>query len=184
LEHPVLGLSFRAEDGINLCSADRITAGREGLAKGLRLFRLRAADFLHLVQRGLYASREFVGFAFATDVHEIDLRLVVEEVVVQRRDAHARVEQGAHHRVHFVLHEHEIAHDHRGRFLSLGERRPRCEPHEWRHLPAIDVHLHVATRRGNFEHTLGFAERPFEAGQLFDFCAVDRGIGDETRNEE
>jgi hypothetical protein len=46
-------------------------------------------------------------------VHEEDARLVVQEVIVQRRDLEPVVEGGGHRGFHLVLGKGQVAHHHR-----------------------------------------------------------------------
>ena len=62
-------------------------------------------DFLH-------TSGERAGIANAADVHEVNLGLVEEEVVVEGRHLEACVERGAHRRVHLVFKHNSVAHHH------------------------------------------------------------------------
>ena len=86
------------------------SAARRSRSRGCGAF---FADRVRRVERGLHALAERGDAALAADVHEEDVRLVEEEVVVERRHLEAVVEQRAHRRVHLVLEEHEVAHHHR-----------------------------------------------------------------------
>ena len=70
------------------------------------------ADLGDLVVDLLHPGSERLGVAVAADVHEVDLRLIEEEVVVQRRHLEAGIERRAHRRVDLVLEHDGIAHQH------------------------------------------------------------------------
>ena len=155
LEHPVLGLALDA-DGTSSTALGVIVlvvpaavrpANPEAGSRGLR------PDLLDLVERAAHAGGERLRSRRLTaDVHEVDLRVVEERVVVERGDLQPGVEQLAEHRVHLVLEEHEVAHDHG---LAAARRRGTTahgdEAHEGRHGPAVDGDLGVGPRRGDLE---------------------------------
>jgi hypothetical protein len=85
---------------------------------------LRGPNFFLLRERGFHASRELINGAFTTDVHEIDARLIEEEMVVERRNRKAVIECRGHDRVHLVLEEHEVACDHDFLFSTFCEGSP------------------------------------------------------------
>ena len=129
-----------------------------------------------LGQGEIYAAGQLLNAAFRHDVHEIDFRLVEEEMIVQGGDVDSILEEHAHHRVHFILEQHEVAGDHRFGLLALHERGPRRQAHERRHPPPVHRNRQVATRRGDFKHALCGVERAFEAGELFELVGIQRGV--------
>src|SRR5205823_633563 len=80
--------------------------------------------------------------AGAADVHEVDLRLVEEEVVVQRRDFQAVGEGRVDGRGHFILEHHGVAHDH-STVRSGCESRPGAEAAERLPGRAVDLDRHI-----------------------------------------
>ena len=108
----------------------------------------------------------------AADVHEEDLRLIEEKVVMQPRNLEAGIERRAHRRVDLVLEDDRIAHHHcatvRGR-----ERGPGAKAHEGGHGPLVDRDFHVSPRLGDFEDILLRNELPLEAGGLLDRGRVE-----------
>src|SRR5262249_44020586 len=101
------------------------------------------------VEGGANALAEHRQRAFAADVHEVDARFGEEEVVVERGDLDARIEQRAHYGVYLVLEKDEVAHDHRldSRFLPGNEADPGGKPHERRHVrEAVDFDGDVVAR--------------------------------------
>jgi diacylglycerol kinase family enzyme len=70
--------------------------GGHGFAECAGGLRAGGANFLHFIQSGLDAFGERLRGAFAADVHEINLGLVVKKVVVQGGDVEAVFERGAH----------------------------------------------------------------------------------------
>jgi hypothetical protein len=73
---------------------------------------IRRADILHFIKDGAHACRQFIDRRFSSDVHEVNLRLVEKEVIVQRSHFQTFIERHAHYRVHFILEENHIPHDH------------------------------------------------------------------------
>src|SRR5689334_19659717 len=69
-------------------------------------------------------GRERLGLTPAADVHEVDLGLVVEEVVVQPGDLQPMGERRVHGGRHLVLEDNRVPHDH-GPVRGGGEGRPR-----------------------------------------------------------
>jgi hypothetical protein len=83
------------------------------------------------------------------DVHEVELGLVEEKVIVQSRDFETRVECGTHRRIDFVFEHDGVAHHKRLRCrLVRRERRPGANAHKRRHVPLIDPDL------ADLEHAL------------------------------
>ena len=87
-------------------------------------------------------------------VHVEDARLLPEEVVVQRGDLEAVVEQRRHHRIDFVFGEHEVAHHHVGAARPLGQRDPAAEPERRGRRPLSDGDLQVAARDVHLQHAV------------------------------
>ena len=101
-----------AEDRLQRFGRDR--AGRSNLSVRERLLRrgLRRTYRRDRVVDLLHTCGECRRFAHAADVHEVDLRLVEEEVIVQRRHLETVVQGGTHGRVDFVLEQNRVAHHH------------------------------------------------------------------------
>ncbi len=81
----------------------------------------------HLLDRApdrFDAGRQRIRLAFATDVHEIHLGRIVEEVVVQGADAEPVRKRGIHRGIDFVFEHHRVTHDHRVTVGHRPERRP------------------------------------------------------------
>ena len=133
---------------------------------------IRGADLGNLVVDLLHPRSERLDVAVAPDVHEEDLRLIEEEVVVQCRHFEARFERRAHRRVDLVLEYDRVAHQHCA-IMSRCKRGPGAKAHEGRHAPLIDRDLHVGARLGNFEDILLRDELPLEAGGLLDCGSVE-----------
>jgi hypothetical protein len=81
-----------------------------------------------------------------SDVHEVDVRCIEEEVIVKRRHLEAGVERSAHRRIHLVFEQYEVTHH--GNVAAHAnrrrERRVRGQPHERRHgAPIVDRDRHV-----------------------------------------
>ena len=75
-------------------------------------------------QTRLDAGGQLLGLARAADVHEVDLRLVVEEVVVQAGHLQAVGEGGVHRGRDLVLEDDRVAHDHRPERAGLKDQSP------------------------------------------------------------
>jgi hypothetical protein len=118
----------------------------------------------------LYAGGELLWLAHAADVHEVDFRLVVEEVVVQGGDLQAVLERRVHRRRHFILEDDRVAHDHRA-MARGGEGGPRAETGEW--LQGHPVHLDgdVFPRPGDAHDAIG-AGRGFHSARRADGSGV------------
>ena len=67
--------------------------------------RMRGANFFGSAERLLHRTRQLLDAAFPLDVHEIDLRFVKKEMVVQSRDGEALLQGNAQHRIHLILKE-------------------------------------------------------------------------------
>src|SRR5262245_48442455 len=104
-------------------------------------------DLLDFVLRLFQRGREGLEGAIATDVHEINLRIVIEKVIVQCRHAQSILQRDAHYRVYLVLKHDEIAHHH-GFFLdAFPEGCPGREAHEGFQSPAIDSYWKICSRK-------------------------------------
>ena len=136
--------------------------------------RIGCADFFDLVVNFTHCGGELVHRSLAFDVHEINFRVIEEEMIVQCRNAQAVVERGGHHRIRFVFKENGVAHHHCAAF-RFGERSPCAEPQERRHRPAVDRNFHVAARPRDFINVFFFAELALEAGDLIDLRPIKRG---------
>ena len=104
--------------------------------------RVGGADLGDFVVDLLHPGSERLDVAVAADVHEEDLRLIEEEVVVQRRHLEAGIERRAHRRVDLVLEDDRIAHQHCAA-MSRRERGPGAKAHEGGHGPLVDRDLYV-----------------------------------------
>jgi hypothetical protein len=101
------------------------------------------------------------------DVHEVELGLVEEKVIVQSRDFETRVECGTHRRIDFVFEHDGVAHHKRLRCrLVRRERRPGANAHKRRHVPLIDPDLaDLEQLSRNFKFASRFASsRRFAVG--------------------
>src|SRR5215831_17239532 len=111
LEHALIGLALGAEcllEGSRRDGAGRVDFAREGLNGG----RIGGADLGNLVVDLLHAGGESLGVAHPANVHEVDLGLIKEEMVMQGRHLEARIKCSTHNWVHFVLKDNGVAHHH------------------------------------------------------------------------
>jgi hypothetical protein len=87
------------------------------------------------------------------DVHVGHPRFIPEEVVVQRRDLQAVVEQRRHHGIDFVLQQHQVTHHH-VHAAPLGHRDPSAKPERRRGCDVRDGHRDVVARNVDFENVV------------------------------
>ncbi len=173
-EHSIVRLSFHADNVLNRFAGDGIGCGHGCTAEGGRGLRIRRADFLHLRPNFVDGGGELFRRTFAADVHEKYFRIIVKEMVVQRGDRKAVVQRDAHHRIHLVLKEHVVAHDHRVVCFAFVERRPRSDSHKRRHRPAVHGNFYVGAWRGDFIDAFGGVPCAFDADDLLDLIGVER----------
>src|SRR5438552_2855065 len=98
---------------------------------------MRGADFLHTAQGALNGLGQFLQWAFAGDVHEINFRIVVKEMIVQRGHIEAIGEGHAHDRVDLVLKAPEDGRTPLNTYVFIKTRRtstrafPFCKGNGW-----------------------------------------------------
>jgi hypothetical protein len=90
-------------------------------------------------------------------------------VVVQRRDLESVLQCSGERRIHFVLEQHDVAHDHRG-LPGLLEGRPRADALERLECPAVDDGVDVAARLRDLGDAVGELDR--EPGEVSDALCV------------
>ena len=111
LEHALARLPLHAENSFQWRGGD--VAGRRSVpGKLLSACGLSRPDFRNPVVDFLHAAGERAGLSHAADMHEVDFRLIEEEVIVQRGHFETGVECGAHRRVDLVLEHDSVAHHH------------------------------------------------------------------------
>jgi hypothetical protein len=123
LEHAVIRLPF-AENAFQRRSRDGVF-GWHRFAESFRGLRIGRANLLRGREGVLHAGCHRFRRAFALDVHEINLRLIEKEMIVQCGDFQSALEQRAHHRIHFVLEKHKVTHNHRLLLFAVHETLPR-----------------------------------------------------------
>jgi hypothetical protein len=106
------------------------------------------------VDRRLQPPRQIRRRAVAVDVQVEHVRLVPEEMVVQRGHVEAVFEQRAHHRVDLVLQQHEIAHQHLHPAGALRHCDPAAEAERRRRLDPGNRHLNVIARDVHLQHLI------------------------------
>ena len=114
-------------------------------AESVARLRMSCADLLDLVMDLPHRRRKLLDAALARDVHEVDFRLIEEEMIVQGGDGQAVVERGRHGRIDFIFEDHGIAHHHR-LVVKSRERGPGPQPHKRRQFPAVDRNVYVVAR--------------------------------------
>jgi len=80
------------------------------------------ADFLHFIKECPHTFGQPIHSAFTADVHEVNLRFVEKEVIMQCGYFQTLAQGHAHDRVHFILEENHVAHH--PNLRSWGEGRP------------------------------------------------------------
>src|SRR2546423_11144287 len=105
-------------------------------------------------------------------MHEVDVRMIKEEMIVQGGHAESVVKRDGHHRIYFVFKENGVAHYHRAVFRFL-ERRPGSEAHEGRHRPAVDCDFYVVARESDLIDTFLLDHLSLEPGQLVDTRRIE-----------
>ena len=86
---------------------------------------------------------ELLGSTASSDVHKHHAGRIEEEVIVE-----------GHHRIHLILEENEIAHDHQFALGMRRKRRPRGQAQERMHFAAFDSDLDVGSREIDAVHIL------------------------------
>src|SRR5258707_5806091 len=104
------------------------------------------------IQSRLDAASQVGRFSYTMHVHEVDVRVVPEEVVVQRGDIDSVIQQSGHDGVYFFLQEHQIAHHHVQTVSTLGERNPAAESKRRGRRETLDGHLQVTARDVDLEN--------------------------------
>ena len=104
------------------------------------------------IQSRLHAASQVGRFAHTMHVHEVDVRVVPEEVVVQRRDIDSVIQERGHHRVHFFLQEHQITHHDVRTVGTLRQRNPAAESKRRGRRETLDGHLQVTARDVDLEN--------------------------------
>src|ERR1044071_4629848 len=105
-------------------------------------------------------------------MHEKDLRMIEEKMVVKRSHIEAVIQRRWHCRIDFVFKQNGIAHYHCS-FCCRRECGPCSKPHERRHCPSVHDDLHVIARECNFINALFLIHFPLEPGDLVDFCGIE-----------
>ncbi len=82
LDHPVLDLGFVTEDILDVLGSNLVRFRPDMLERDSR-DRVRGTDILDRIPDALDPSGQLRRISLSADVHEVDLRLVIEEVVVQ-----------------------------------------------------------------------------------------------------
>jgi hypothetical protein len=117
---------------------------------------------IDLRQRCLQSFGELPGVVIGPEVHEVEVRLVVEHVVVDRRDFDPVLAQCLQHRVHLLGDQHEVAGDRRlaaARWLKIdciGRAHRRRDLHPARptvHQPA-DIRRQLLGFRSRQQHAV------------------------------
>ena len=136
--------------------------------------RLGRTDLFDLVVDFADGRRQLLHAVLSFNVHEINLRLIEEKMIVQRRHAQALIKRDRHNWIDFIFEKNRVAH-HQGPLVCAGKPSPGAKSHKRRHRPPIDYDSHVAARKGNLIDTFLGIEFAFEPCNLVDFCGIKRG---------
>src|SRR5947209_6177371 len=80
------------------------------------------------------------------DVHIEDARGLKEEVIVERRNLEAVVEESRHHRVYLVFEQNQVAHHDLTASGAFGHREPPAEPEGGGCGDSVDGNFYVTPR--------------------------------------
>jgi len=83
------------------------------------------------------------------DVHIHGVGCVPQQMVVERGDLDSAGDKLGHHRIHFGIGEHQIAHDHRLTPAMRYERQPGAERQRRFQGHAVEHHMQVAARQAD-----------------------------------
>src|SRR5205823_3987392 len=83
LEHPIVRLPLVTKEFFNWLAIDRALYRNGRSLKCLGRLRAGSSDFLHLLLGLAHSLGERFQVALSSNVHEIDLRIVIEEMIVQ-----------------------------------------------------------------------------------------------------
>src|SRR5689334_1854970 len=100
--------------------------------------------------------------------------MIEKEMIVQSSDVQSVVESGHHCRIHLILEQDGVAHDHCA-FFCLSERGPCPKSHERRHGPSIHGNFYVSAGPAYFINVFLFTEPALESRNLVDLHGVERG---------
>src|SRR5882672_3919753 len=79
-------------------------------------------------------------------MHEVDVRIVPEEMIVKRSDIDSVFEQRGENRIHFVLQQHQVAHHHIRTIRRFSQGNPTSEAERSRRGEALNCHLQIVAR--------------------------------------
>src|SRR6266404_227611 len=96
------------------------------------------------MQTRFHATGKVCGFSMTVHMHEEDVWIIPEEMIVERRDIDSIVEKRGENRIHFVLQQHQVAHHHIRTIRRFGQCNPAAETEGRGRGDALDRHLQVA----------------------------------------
>src|SRR5262245_16986533 len=164
----ILGLAFVAQNLVDLVC--RNGPGLRNVAReaSSRVGRF-GPDLLDRIPHVLDGLGQLLWVALSSDVHEVDLRLIEKEMVVQAGYLQPAGQSSVHGGRDFILTYHGVSHDYRS-MLGPSECRPGAKPGEWLERHAVDLHGDIcpspgdagyATRRDRGFRASGLADRAF-----------------------
>src|SRR5438105_10647383 len=112
------------------------------------------------VQSWLDLVGQVHGLAMTVNVHEEDLRLSPEKVIVNSRDFQPVLKEGRHNGIHFFLQEHEISHHYVIPTVTLRQSKPSTEAERRRHGVFRDGDMQIVARDVDLEHVRFVVARP------------------------
>src|SRR5439155_9352823 len=104
------------------------------------------------IQTWFYAACQVCSLSHPVNVHEIDVRVVPEKMVVKCGHIDSIIEKRRHDGIHFLLKQHKIAHHHVGSVTGFGQSDPAAESEWRRRRESLDRHLQIVAWNIYFEN--------------------------------
>src|SRR5207245_3308494 len=90
-------------------------------------------------------------------MHEEDVWIIPEEMIVERRDIDSIVEKRGENRIHFVLQQHQVAHHHIRTIRRFGQGNPAAETEGRGRGDALDRQDRKSTRLNSSHGSISYA---------------------------
>src|SRR6267154_2743979 len=113
-------------------------------------------------------------FSHPMNVHEINVRVIPKEMVVERSHFDTVVQEGGHDWIHLFLEQHQIAHHHLGTVCAFRHGNPSSETERRRRGYALNRHFQVVAWDVDLEHPC--LEIPFSIEGFQHFLIVGRHL--------
>jgi hypothetical protein len=112
LEHPSVSLTRLPKNLLNRLSVYGAVSRNRWSLESFAGIRASSADLLDLVLSLADSFGKSLRATIPTNVHEVHLRIIVEEMVMQRRYLETVFQRHAYNRVHFILKQNQVTHHH------------------------------------------------------------------------